>query len=131
MTSAYTYSDEDYERPDEWLGGGYSNKPIKKWKKPTVSAQEETISPCRPAGRHFHEDWLGGGVCPTTPTKRWQKPKPKVSPEPIHHRMHDEWLGSPSSYGDSPPKTKRPQQIKIEGMGSIKENPFFKNFSGL
>ena len=127
----FTYRDEDYEKPNEWLGGG-SRKPIKKWKKPTLPSPEETTSPCRPVGRHFHEDWLGGGgESPTT--RKWQKPKPpKASPGPIHHHMHEEWLGSPGGEYSSPPKRNNsPQQIKIQGMGSIKENPFFKNFGGL
>ena len=126
---------EDFVKPDQWFSGS-NDKPIKKWKKP--SADVPPVSPCRPEGRHFQE--------PTT--KRWQMPKaaPESPRQPIR-RLHEDWLGSPSTSTTTSSSSSSsflcssshsvtthnspPQQIKIQGAGSIKENPFFKNFGGL
>ena len=57
-------------------------------------------------------DWLG---CSYTEEKQWTRPTSNAD------------LGPSLLY--SPTRKDRPAPKKIEGLKSIKENPFFKNFS--
>jgi hypothetical protein len=76
------------------------------------------------------DEWLGGSN--HAPTKRWTPPKTtQVSPRREH--LHNDWIGgglNERSPG-SPTMRDRPVPKTVEGMKSIKENPFFKNFGGL
>jgi hypothetical protein len=61
-----------------------------------------------------------------TPTKKWHKPTPQESP------VSPALEGSRRGCGyDSPWSASRPGQIQIEGIKSIKDNAFFKNFKNL
>ena len=105
------------------------DKPVRKWKKPEPP-KEAAESPR--ASSYIHDDFIGGCE-PSTPRKRWQKPKAAEPSSPSStngtaHRVHEEWLSPSVSYS----ARDRPAPIKIEGRrGSIKDSPFFKNFGGL
>lgn len=73
------------------------------------------------------DGWLGGSgrLMMGTPTKKWHKPTPQESP------VSPALEGSRRGGYDSPCSVSRPGQIQIEGIKSIKDNAFFKNFKNL
>lgn len=74
------------------------------------------------------DGWLGG--TPDSPSKKWTRPESNETKSPRQSARSEtnDWLGYSPGRGPSSPSSKRPGQVKIEGLKrSIKDNPFLKN----
>ena len=78
--------------------------------------------------------WFGvDGALFGEEAKKWKKPPTSPASQSCPRRMHEDWIGGydSSPVCESSLVRERPKQIKIEGMQSIKNNPFLKNFGQL